>query len=56
MDFNVFVEKMVKILQQKMGEDYEIRVTEVTKNNDIRMTGVVMIKETENISPTIYLE
>ncbi|MBD5487104.1 MAG: hypothetical protein HDR18_16560 [Lachnospiraceae bacterium] len=56
MDFNVFVEKMVKILQQKMGEDYEIRVTEVTKNNDIRMTGVVMIKETENVSPTIYLE
>ncbi|MBD5488690.1 MAG: hypothetical protein HDR13_07825 [Lachnospiraceae bacterium] len=56
MDFNVFVENMVEILQQKMGEDYEIRVTEVTKNNDIRMTGVVMIKETENVSPTIYLE
>lgn len=56
MDFNAFVEKTVEILQQKMGEDYEIRVTEVTKNNDIRMTGVVMIRETENVSPTIYLE
>lgn len=56
MDFNVFVENVVKILQEKMGEDYEIKVTKVTKNNDIRLTGVIMMRETDKVSPTIYLE
>jgi hypothetical protein len=56
MDFNVFVEEIVDLLQERMGEDYDVTVTEVTKNNDVTLTGVVMMKKTENISPTIYLE
>lgn len=56
MDFNVFVEKIVDLLQSKMGEDYEVRVTKVTKNNDIQLTGVILMREEDRISPTIYLE
>ncbi|MDE6844199.1 MAG: hypothetical protein K2J99_00320 [Lachnospiraceae bacterium] len=56
MDFNAFVENIVKVLQEKMGEDYEIKVTKVMKNNDIRLTGVIMMRETDKVSPTIYLE
>lgn len=56
MDFNEFVEKIVEILHEKMGEEYEIKVTKVTKNNDIRLTGVIMMRETDKVSPTIYLE
>lgn len=56
MDFNIFVESIVAILQQKMGEDYEIRVTKVTKNNDICLTGIIMMRQTDQISPTFYLE
>lgn len=56
MNFNIFVESVVTILQKKMGEDYEIRVTKVTKNNDICLTGIVMLRQTDQISPTIYLE
>jgi hypothetical protein len=56
MDFNVFVEEIVDLLQERMGEDYDVTVTEVTKNNDVILTGVVIMKKTENISPTIYLE
>lgn len=56
MDFNVFVENIVDLLRKKMGEGYEIKVTKVTKNNDIRLTGVILMKESDNISPTIYLE
>ena len=56
MVFNVFVENIVKILQEKMEKDYEIKVTKVTKNNDIRLTGVIMMRETDKVSPTIYLE
>lgn len=56
MDFNVFVENIVDLLQQKMGHDYNISVTRVTKNNDIELTGVILMKASDNISPTIYLE
>ncbi len=56
MDFNVFIENIVDLLQKKMGKTYEIRVTTVTKNNDVRITGVVMMARGDTISPTIYLE
>lgn len=56
MDFNVFVQNIVDLLQKSMGETYEIRVTKVTKNNDIQLTGVILMRESDNISPTIYLE
>lgn len=56
MDFNVFVENIVDLLQKRMGESYEIKVTKVTKNNDIQLTGVILMKESDTISPTIYLE
>ncbi len=56
MDFKVFVENIVDLLQQRMGKNYEVKVTKVTKNNGIELTGVVLMKESDNISPTIYLE
>lgn len=56
MDFNVFVENIVDLLQKRMGKDFEIRVMKVTKNNDVQLTGLILMRESDNISPTIYLE
>ncbi len=56
MEFQVFVETIVKALQEKMGADFEIKVTKVIKNNDVRLTGVIMMRQSDRISPTIYLE
>lgn len=56
MDYKLFVENMVSLLQERMGDDYEVRATEVIKNNDIRLTGVVMMREADQVCPTIYLE
>ena len=56
MDYQNFTEKIVNLLQERMGGDYEVKVTHVTKNNDIRLVGVVMMRESDRISPTIYLE
>lgn len=56
MDFNVFVENIVDLLQKRMGDAYEIKATKVTKNNDIELTGVMIMRESDHISPTIYLE
>lgn len=56
MDFNVFIENIVDLLQKKMGRTYEIRVITVTKNNDVQITGVIVMARGDTISPTIYLE
>lgn len=56
MNFIVFVENVVQQLRKQMGEEYEIRVTEVMKNNGIRLTGIIMMRQSDRISPTIYLE
>ena len=56
MDFQVFVYDMVELLQERMGDAYEIRVIRVTKNNDVELTGIAMTRQEDSIFPTIYLE
>lgn len=56
MDYKEFVKNIVNMLKDKMGDDYEIRVINVVKNNDVRLTGVIMMRESDRVSPTIYLE
>ena len=56
MDYNSFTEKIVYLLQERMGADYSVKVTNVTKNNGIQLTGVIMMRDSDRISPTIYLE
>ena len=56
MDYKEFTDSIVDLLRERMGADYDIKVTNVTKTNDIRLTGVIMMRESDRISPTIYLE
>lgn len=56
MDFQTFVDHIVGILQERMGDAYEIRVIRVTKNNDVELTGVALTRQSDSIFPTIYLE
>ena len=55
MEFHIFVETVVATLKESLGEAYEIQVTEVVRNNNIHLTGVVITKRPANVSPTIYL-
>lgn len=55
MDFNVFTENIVDLVQKRMGNAYEIRLTRITKNNDVELTGIIVMAKADNISPTIYL-
>ena len=41
--------------QRRLGNRYSVRVTEVTKNNGVKLTGLVIKAPNQNISPTIYL-
>lgn len=56
MNFKKFTEKVVRVLKERLGDECTVTVTEVLKNNDIRMTGVVIMQESDDIFPTVYLE
>lgn len=43
-------------IQHKLGDSYTVRLTEAIKNNGIKLKGLVITKENQNVSPNIYLE
>lgn len=56
MDFKLFTNEIVEMLQEKLGTECTVTVTEVLKNNNVSLTGIVVMKESDNVAPTIYLE
>ena len=56
MDFEVFTEKMMELLKERLGEGYEIGVHEELKNNGIRKTGIGVKKEGAHFGSVLYLE
>lgn len=44
------------LVEKKMGEGYTISLNNVTKNNGIILTGLSIMEDGCNISPTIYLD
>lgn len=56
MDFKEFTDNIVELLKQKAGDTCTVTATEVLKNNDVHLTGIVIMNESDSISPTIYLE
>lgn len=51
-----FKESLSKALRERIGAEVDIRITDVTKNNGVVMTGLTITKEKEGVSPCIYLE
>ena len=47
MGFQKFVDNIVDLLQERMGDSYEIRVLHVTKNNDVEQTGIAITRQEE---------
>lgn len=56
MEFKEFTTKIENSLKEFYGENVKVEVKKITKNNGVILNGVVITKEDENISPTIYLE
>ncbi len=56
MDFNEFKDELIEVIKEKTDENTNISIHVVSKNNGIKLTGIVIMKEEESISPTIYLE
>lgn len=53
---NLFSGKVCSALSRSLGDDYEVKLQDVTKNNGVKLCGVVILTKSRNIAPTIYLE
>lgn len=56
MDFQEFAVYMQQKMQTFMGEEAEVRLHQVTKNNGVALQGLSVMEPGSNLSPTIYLE
>lgn len=56
MDFEKFTQEVKKILEEKLGEGCEVRIHKTLKNNGVKKSGVMLIKEGERFCPILYLE
>lgn len=51
-----FVDQLLNILNDRIGDEYDIQSTEVTKANDCKYTGLVFRKQDDILGATIYLD
>lgn len=56
MEMKEFAIKVQKTVQEILGAKYEVKLQEVQKNNGVFLTGLVILRERRNVSPTIYLQ
>ncbi len=56
MEMKEFAQKVLVAVKGKLGEGYRVEIKEVRKNNGILLHGLVILSETKNVVPTIYLE
>ena len=55
MNFNEFVNAVVFHFTKILGDEYTVTVTEVLKNNNICLNGILMKKQDQKLTPNIYL-
>ncbi len=56
MNLEQFGNKICSALKEAMGTGYEIAFREVTKNNGVRLHGVIITGKESNVSPTVYID
>lgn len=56
MNLEQFGNKICGALKEVMGKRYEIVFREVTKNNGVRLHGVIITEKESNVSPAVYID
>lgn len=56
MNLDNLITTICTLVAEKMGEEYEVSVRQVRKNNGVLLHGLIIKDEGTNITPTIYLE
>lgn len=55
MNFKQFCEKLYKAISEFYGEEVKLEIKDVTKNNGVKLTGLLITEDGKNVSPSIYL-
>lgn len=55
MEFTSFKTLVRDEVAKRTGEQYHVRINDVMKNNGVVLSGISMLQNDSNISPTIYL-
>lgn len=48
--------KIMCSVQEKLGDGYAVTLSRILKNNSLALTGLIITKNGENVSPTIYID
>ncbi len=56
MNFKEFEELVLDKVKENIGEVADVLLHSVTKNNGLKLSGIIILKKDEHMSPTIYLE
>lgn len=56
MNKKVFMEDLCRLIQERLGEKYRVKIQEVNKNNNVKFQGLLILTEESNVTPTIYLD
>ena len=55
MGFVEFLETIKESVKEVIGEQYNVDISHVIKNNSIELDGLIILRENERITPNIYL-
>lgn len=55
MNFEDFKEKVLSEIREKVGDEVKVWIRDVTKNNNVRLTGIYLMTE-EDRGPCVYLD
>lgn len=54
--YDLFIQQIKEKIQATMGEEYEVMIQKVVKNNSLELDSLIVLKKGRNIAPNIYLE
>lgn len=55
MNYKTFKEEICNLIRKQVGNECEVLLKTIRKNNDVVLDGLIIRKENASISPTIYL-
>lgn len=56
MEIKKFAQRVCKAVGDSLGDNYNVELKEVRKNNDVLLHGLTIQEKDHNVAPTIYLE
>lgn len=56
MEINEFAGQVRDAVEEKLGKEYRVEVRPVRKNNGIVLHGLLILTDSRNVAPTLYLE